>query len=68
MPNPSTSPRDAVAKDGPLGSFNLIFERPPEADDRSEVGHLEGDLIIGSFNRSAIVTVFDRLSRLRLAR
>ncbi len=57
-------PGDAVAKDGPLGSFNLIFERPPEADDRSEVGHLEGDLIIGSFNRSAIVTVFDRLSRL----
>lgn len=30
---------------------------------RTEVGHLEGDLIIGKGNRSAIITVFDRLSR-----
>ena len=30
---------------------------------RGEVGHLEGDLIVGSFNRSAIATVFDRASR-----
>jgi IS30 family transposase len=27
------------------------------------VGRFEGDLILGSFNRSAIVTVFDRASR-----
>ena len=33
------------------------------AEARTEVGHLEGDLILGSFNRSAIVTVFDRASR-----
>ena len=26
-------------------TFNLISSAPPEADDRSEVGHLEGDLI-----------------------
>ena len=51
------------AKATPLGVFNLIHARPPEADTRSEVGHLEGDLIIGSFNRSAIATVFDRASR-----
>jgi len=30
---------------------------------RTEVGHLEGDLITGAYNRSAIVTVFDRTSR-----
>jgi len=48
---------------GPLGLFNLIGARPAEADARSEVGHFEGDLIVGSFNRSAIVTVFDRASR-----
>ena len=56
---------DAVepAKTGPLGDFNLIGLRPSEADDRDQVGHLEGDLIVGSFNRSAIVTMFDRKSR-----
>ena len=53
-PAPATSP---------LGAFNPISARPTEADDRGEVGHLEGDLVCGSFNRSAIVTVFDRKSR-----
>lgn len=51
------------AKASPLGVFNLIADRPPIAATRSEVGHLEGDLIVGSFNRSAIATVFDRASR-----
>lgn len=51
------------AKAGPLGVFNLIGLRPEIAAGRSEVGHFEGDLIVGSFNRSAIVTVFDRASR-----
>lgn len=40
-----------------------ITERPEIADARSEVGHLEGDLIIGSNKGSAIITVFDRTSR-----
>lgn len=40
-----------------------ISERPTAAAERSEVGHLEGDLIIGSDRRSAIITVFDRKSR-----
>jgi IS30 family transposase len=48
---------------GPLGDFNLIGLRPAIADARAEVGHLEGDLIVGAFNRSAIVTVFDRACR-----
>jgi IS30 family transposase len=47
----------------PLGEFNLIGLRPEGADARSEVGHLEGDLILGAYNRSAIATVFDRASR-----
>jgi len=38
--------------------------RPVIADQRIEVGHLEGDLIIGTqASRSAIATVFDRTSR-----
>ncbi len=47
----------------PLGTFNLIGSRPAIAGGRTEVGHLEGDLICGAMNRSAIVTVFDRASR-----
>lgn len=43
--------------------FQPIGARPEIALARTEVGHLEGDLIVGSFNRSAIVTVFDRASR-----
>ena len=51
------------SKTSPLGSFNLITTRPAIAGQRGEVGHLEGDLILGSYNRSAIATVFDRASR-----
>lgn len=50
-------------KTSALGSFNLIINRPAIAAGRTEVGHLESDLITGSFNRSAIATVFDRASR-----
>jgi transposase, IS30 family len=50
-------------KVGPLGQFNPIATRPAIALERTEVGHLEGDLIVGAYNRSAIVTVFDRTSR-----
>jgi IS30 family transposase len=46
-----------------LGSFNLIGLRPEIAAQRVEVGHIEGDLIVGSYNRSAIATMFDRTSR-----
>ncbi|MEX1163976.1 MAG: IS30 family transposase [Nitriliruptor sp.] len=56
-------PGGQPAKRSPLGSFNLIGARPAVADDRVEVGHLEGDLIVGAYNRLAIATVFDRASR-----
>lgn len=46
-----------------LGEFTSIHERPAIASGRDEVGHLEGDLIVGSYNRSALITVFDRASR-----
>lgn len=48
----------------PLGEFKPIADRPAVADERSEPGHLEGDLILGAGNRSAIVTVFDRATRM----
>jgi len=53
-------------KVGPLGIFNLIGLRPAIADERTEVGHFEGDLIIGARGRSAIVTLVDRANRLNL--
>jgi len=46
-----------------LGDFNPIKDRPAIADLRVEVGHLEGDLIVGAYNRSALITLFDRMSR-----
>ena len=54
---------ETPVKASPLGLFNPISARPPEADERCEVGHLESDLICGTCNRSALVTVFDRASR-----
>ena len=43
-----------------LPMLGSIHDRPKEALDRTRVGHLEGDLIIGAMNRSALITVFDR--------
>ncbi len=39
-----------------------IGQRPPEAEHRSELGHLEGDLVLGSTN-SQVATLVDRKSR-----
>ena len=46
-----------------LGVICSIHDRPPVALERVEVGHLEGDLIVGAYNRSALITLFDRTSR-----
>ncbi len=47
----------------PLQDFRPIADRPMIALERSEVGHLEGDLITGKLNQSAMITIFDRASR-----
>jgi transposase, IS30 family len=53
----------AVAKKAsPLGHFKGIALRPVAALEREEVGHIEGDLIIGQGGASAIVTLIDRAS------
>lgn len=40
-----------------------IHQRPFQSEDRSEVGHWEGDLIIGKDQRSAIGTLIERATR-----
>jgi IS30 family transposase len=54
-----TKPQPLAARK-PIRPIDL---RPAVALERIEVGHLEGDLIVGSFNQSAVITVFDRTSR-----
>ena len=50
-------------RSSPLGDFNGIATRPAAADDRIEVGHHEGDQIIGARNASAVLTIVDRATR-----
>ncbi len=46
-----------------LGAFRPIHERPAAANKRECVGHLEGDLIVGAYNQSALITLADRKTR-----
>ena len=46
-----------------LGNFAKIADRPDSVAERVEPGHWEGDLIIGARNRSAAITLAERVSK-----
>jgi len=45
---------------GRLAGKRPISERPPGAENRSRVGHLEGDTMIGSADKHCVLTLVDR--------
>ncbi len=64
---PRLARRHAQARrSGPLIGMTPIGDRPAAVLERVEPGHWEGDLILGTGNASAIVTMVERVTRYTL--
>jgi len=51
------------ASGNPLGAPVSVHQRHRIVATRSQIGHLEGDLIVGAGNRSAVLTLCERVTR-----
>ena len=49
-------------KPSPLGEYRRLADRPAAAEDRTEPGHWDRDLIVAKANRTAAVTLAERTS------
>jgi transposase, IS30 family len=48
---------------GKMSGKRPLSERPRRANDRSEMGHLEGDTVMGKDGRHCLLTLVDRMTR-----
>lgn len=58
---------DRDKQKGKIDGMKMIDERPKSADERKEIGHWEGDTLIGKNHKQAIVTNVERKSGYLLA-
>ena len=65
---PRRKPYGKPSRQGQILGKRSIDERPPEANERTERGHWEGDTMVGKGRRGYLVTSVDRASRYLIAR
>jgi len=64
--HPNRRKRKPRERSCPIQDYLSIEERPKEVEDRIVPGHWEGDLLMGSLNKSAIGTLVERVTRYTL--
>jgi IS30 family transposase len=65
---PRRKPYGKPSRQGQILGKRSIEERPAEANERTELGHWEGDTMVGQGRRGYLVTCADRTSRYLIAR
>lgn len=51
---------------GRIKDMTMIDQRPQAADGRTEVGHWEGDIVVGRHGKTAVATLVERTTRLTI--